>query len=114
MILLQEIKVQKSPITFSSRLFARTDLEPSPTRHNQLTERKLPIFLNMDHINERHFGQDEGHIGLRSDVEGRKAHTETLEHIRSASSVNMSPELFEKLYLSPQNAVRGDLRRVGL
>ncbi|KIV83634.1 hypothetical protein PV11_05640 [Exophiala sideris] len=58
----------------------------------------------MDSINEHHFGQDDRHVGL-------KAQTENLEHIRSVSSINMSPELFEKLYLSPQNAVRGDLRR---
>ncbi|OBT61445.1 hypothetical protein VE03_08949 [Pseudogymnoascus sp. 23342-1-I1] len=36
---------------------------------------------------------------------------ETLNKLRTASSVNMSPELFEKLYLSPQNMVRGDLRK---
>jgi hypothetical protein len=26
-------------------------------------------------------------------------------------SLSISPELFEKLYLSPQNAVKGDLRK---
>lgn len=36
---------------------------------------------------------------------------EALSKFRTASSVNMSPELFEKLYLSPQNAVKGELRK---
>ncbi|KAK2004399.1 GPR1/FUN34/YaaH-class plasma membrane protein [Colletotrichum falcatum] len=36
---------------------------------------------------------------------------ENLKMIKTAGSVNMSPELFEKLYLSPQNKVKGDLRK---
>jgi hypothetical protein len=38
-------------------------------------------------------------------------HSDALHHVRTAGSIVMSPELFEKLYLSPQNAVKGDLRR---
>ncbi|EGU73934.1 hypothetical protein FOPG_17832 [Fusarium oxysporum f. sp. conglutinans race 2 54008] len=38
-------------------------------------------------------------------------HHETLNHIRSAASISMSPELFEKLYLSPPNAVKGHRRQ---
>ncbi|KAF2789025.1 hypothetical protein K505DRAFT_215727, partial [Melanomma pulvis-pyrius CBS 109.77] len=34
-----------------------------------------------------------------------------LKKIRTAGSISISPELFEKLYLSPQNKVHGDLRR---
>ncbi len=34
-----------------------------------------------------------------------------LRRIRTAGSISISPELFEKIYLSPQNAVKGDLRR---
>lgn len=34
-----------------------------------------------------------------------------LRRIRTAGSISMSPEMFEKLYLSPQNAVKGDLRK---
>lgn len=34
-----------------------------------------------------------------------------LKKIRTAGSVSITPELFEKLYLSPQNRVHGDLRR---
>ncbi|KAL9098997.1 MAG: hypothetical protein Q9163_005441 [Psora crenata] len=35
---------------------------------------------------------------------------EDLNKIRTANSVTMSPELFEKIYLNPQNTVKGDLR----
>ena len=34
-----------------------------------------------------------------------------LRHIRTSSAVSISPELFEKFYLSPQNKVSGDLRK---
>lgn len=34
-----------------------------------------------------------------------------LRRIRTAGSISISPELFEKIYLSPQNKVSGDLRK---
>ncbi|KAH8797940.1 hypothetical protein F5884DRAFT_687550 [Xylogone sp. PMI_703] len=34
-----------------------------------------------------------------------------LNRIRTAGSISISPELFEKIYLSPQNIVKGDLRK---
>ncbi len=34
-----------------------------------------------------------------------------LRRIKTAGSISISPELFEKIYLSPQNNVKGDLRR---
>ncbi|KAK3678401.1 hypothetical protein LTR78_001698 [Recurvomyces mirabilis] len=34
-----------------------------------------------------------------------------LERIRTTGSLSISPELFEKIYLSPQNRVAGDLRK---
>jgi hypothetical protein len=33
-----------------------------------------------------------------------------LRRIRTAGSISISPELFEKIYLSPQNKVKGELR----
>ena len=36
---------------------------------------------------------------------------DALRRIRTAGSISISPELFEKIYLSPQNAVKGDLRK---
>ncbi|KAH8746352.1 hypothetical protein BGZ57DRAFT_192103 [Hyaloscypha finlandica] len=38
-------------------------------------------------------------------------HDTALRRIRTAGSISISPELFEKIYLSPQNAVKGDLRK---
>ncbi|KAK3077416.1 hypothetical protein LTS18_010315, partial [Coniosporium uncinatum] len=34
-----------------------------------------------------------------------------LKRIQTAGSISISPELFEKIYLSPQNQVKGDLRK---
>ena len=34
-----------------------------------------------------------------------------LSRIRTAQSVNISMDMFEKLYLAPQNKVKGDLRK---
>jgi hypothetical protein len=36
---------------------------------------------------------------------------DALKRMRTAGSISLSPELFEKLYLSPQNKVKGDLRK---
>lgn len=38
-------------------------------------------------------------------------HNDALKRIRTAGSISISPELFEKMYLSPQNQVKGDLRK---
>ncbi|KAK9453430.1 GPR1/FUN34/yaaH family-domain-containing protein [Dipodascopsis uninucleata] len=43
--------------------------------------------------------------------EGQYNSDELLSRIRSANSVTISPELFEKLYLSPQRRVKGHLRQ---
>ena len=37
---------------------------------------------------------------------------EALRRVRTAGSISISPELFEKMYLSPQNQVKGDLRKI--
>lgn len=36
---------------------------------------------------------------------------EALRKIRTTGSLSISPELFEKIYLSPQNKVAGELRK---
>ncbi|TKA22069.1 hypothetical protein B0A50_08449 [Salinomyces thailandicus] len=38
-------------------------------------------------------------------------HEHALRRIRTAGSLSISPELFEKMYLSPQNRVAGELRK---
>lgn len=49
--------------------------------------------------------------GVGKDSDYAEGHKETLSRFRSAQSISMTPELFEKLYLSPQNKVKGDLRK---
>ena len=36
---------------------------------------------------------------------------EHLNHIKTNGSISMSPEMFEKLYLAPEQKVKGELRR---
>lgn len=36
---------------------------------------------------------------------------DSLNRIRTAGSISIPPDLFEKLYLSPENRVKGDLRK---
>lgn len=53
----------------------------------------------------------DGSNGLKKeDIEG-ESHMDSLNRFRSAQSIQMSPELFEKLYLSPENRVKGELRK---
>ncbi|KAI8724146.1 hypothetical protein NCS52_00272300 [Fusarium sp. LHS14.1] len=44
-----------------------------------------------------------------NDLKG--GHLNAIESVRSAANITMSSELFEKLYLSPPNAVKGNLRQ---
>jgi hypothetical protein len=45
-------------------------------------------------------------------LDGEMDSDTALRRIRTAGSISISPELFEKIYLSPQNAVKGDLRKI--
>ena len=57
---------------------------------------------------EKDFSQNNGnayHLGENETSEN------ALRRIRTAGSISISPELFEKLYLSPENRVAGDLRK---
>lgn len=48
----------------------------------------------------------------RDELSREATREETLEHVKSAGLLTLSPELFEKLYLQPQTAVKGDLRKI--
>jgi len=52
-------------------------------------------------------GSTNGHTHLDSEMGSDAA----LKRIQTAGSISISPELFEKIYLSPQSAVKGDLRK---
>jgi hypothetical protein len=68
-----------------------------------------PARLNGGDPMEKDFsnGRTNGHYHLNDDMDNNAA----LKRIRTAASISISPELFEKIYLSPQNAVKGDLRK---
>jgi len=55
---------------------------------------------------EKDFSNDHYHMNDQN-----MDHDTALKRIRTAGSISISPELFEKIYLSPQNAVKGDLRK---
>ncbi|KAF1946872.1 hypothetical protein EJ02DRAFT_499716 [Clathrospora elynae] len=57
--------------------------------------------------NDGGYGNGYGHQHLEASHDSETA----LRQIRTAGSISISPELFEKLYLSPQNKVSGDLRK---
>jgi len=61
----------------------------------------------MSHSPKAEFEENNGnnHRLPSSDAE------ETLKRIRTMGSVNISAELFEKLYLTPENKVKGELRK---
>ncbi|RFU80164.1 gpr1 [Trichoderma arundinaceum] len=48
--------------------------------------------------------------GNRAAVDSDSDRLDALNRFRSAASISMTPELFEKLYLSPQSKVKGQLR----
>jgi hypothetical protein len=83
-------------------------------------------FSRMAHNNdlEKDFSQQNGKIFSPLRIEptltpsGYQAHLDhntdsdtALRQIRTAGSISISPELFEKLYLSPPNKVKGELRK---
>lgn len=51
----------------------------------------------------------------RQSSDNSKVHNEhrdeMLDRIQTAASISLSPELFEQLYLAPQNQVKGQLRQ---
>lgn len=68
-----------------------------PSLQNVSEESTRPNYLNNSPTSPYNLGRD-----VPSD--------EALNKIKSAHSVTISPELFEKIYLNPQNAVKGELR----
>jgi uncharacterized protein len=61
---------------------------------------------NHDEVNQK--GENNQSIYLDSKMSDHEA---MMQRVQTAGGVSMSPELFEKLYLSPQNVVKGDLRK---
>jgi hypothetical protein len=62
----------------------------------------------MAHPNDQNSTQD---FSSSSEALEKMSPSDALKHIQRTGSISMSPELFEKFYLSPQNKVSGDLRK---
>lgn len=45
------------------------------------------------------------------DLDKHEDQDTALKRIQTAGSISISPELFEKIYLSPENRIKGDLRK---
>lgn len=56
---------------------------------------------------EKDYGNGNANEHLNSNMDPNDA----LKRIQTAGSISISPELFEKIYLSPQNRVKGELRK---
>ena len=75
---------------------------------NTVDQHELP--LKKDFSNG--YGYGHGNMNNNNLTMGEEeSNGAALNRIRTAGSVSMSPELFEKLYLSPENRVKGDLRK---
>ncbi|KAI4186274.1 MAG: hypothetical protein LQ346_005723 [Caloplaca aetnensis] len=83
-------------------------------RHSSHDDTFNPIFPSLPNVSED--------SGPRNYMDARDAPSpflrktadtssdEALRQIRTANTISISPELFEKLYLTPQTKVKGDLR----
>jgi len=71
--------------------------------NNNLTAGDGPLEKDFSNSSNNHNGE----YHLDSDMDPGHA----LNRIRTTGSLSISPELFEKIYLSPQNRVAGDLRK---
>jgi len=83
-------------------------LSAGSTARNESTTR----MMDSQNALEKDFSQGNGngyngHSHLDASLDSGTA----LHQIRTAGSISISPELFEKLYLLPQNQVKGDLRK---
>lgn len=56
-------------------------------------------------------GYQNGYNSNGSHLHGDMEPNDALKRIQTAGSISISPELFEKIYLSPQNQVKGELRK---
>ncbi|KAI1335811.1 GPR1/FUN34/YaaH-class plasma membrane protein-like protein [Xylariaceae sp. FL0016] len=63
-----------------------------------------------DHKSTNGYGDGDEHIKHEHLSEGTHPDV-ALKRLRTAGSISLSPELFEKLYLAPQNKVKGELRK---
>ncbi|TID23762.1 putative gpr1 fun34-class plasma membrane protein [Venturia nashicola] len=56
-------------------------------------------------------GYQNGYNSNANHLHGDMEPNDALRRIQTSGSISISPELFEKIYLSPQNQVKGELRK---
>ncbi|KAL8944367.1 MAG: hypothetical protein Q9211_000601 [Gyalolechia sp. 1 TL-2023] len=85
----------------------RVQDEKKPPNHDDTFNTIFPSLHNVsEDSGPRNYVDAPSPIRLKADTSSDEA----LKHIRTANNISISPELFEKLYLTPQKAVKGDLR----
>ena len=84
----------------------RKESNVSATNNNDGFNPTFPSLQNVSEDSARPNYVD----SLPYQLNGDHSSEEALRKIRTANTVAISPELFEKIYLSPQNKVKGDLR----
>lgn len=80
---------------------SRTSLSSHSTLHLPFNSSFIPDALLSTMAEEK---------GTRSHADSDSDRLDALNRFRSAASISMTPELFEKLYLAPQSKVKGQLR----
>ena len=86
--------------------------QPNPSQHaTSTTNGPATSNGNGDYL-EKDFSNGYGHGNLNNNNLTMGANDgDALQRVRTAGSISIPPELFEKLYLSPENRVKGDLRK---
>ena len=105
------------PLTYISPAASQL-LRPSyPTATMSTMNDDRPLQNTVDHHEppmEKDFSNGYGHGNMNNNnltMGADDSNGAALNRIRTAGSISISPELFEKLYLSPENRVKGDLRK---
>ena len=80
--------------------------------------KSIILYSRQAHLNSTSFisftglGQMNEKVNAVNGLSREQTHESTMERIRSAGILTISPEVFEKLYLQPQVPVRGELRNI--
>jgi hypothetical protein len=76
-----------------------------------LSARLILVFQNRYTVMASNGTQNGVHDKDFEHLDSRMDEDTALRKIQTAGSISISPELFEKIYLSPQNQVKGDIRK---
>ena len=105
-----------SAVSSSTSILAPASSLCHPARMSTMNDDR-PLQNTTDHHDpplEKDFSNGYGHGNMNNNnmtMGSEESNGAALNRIRTAGSVSISPELFEKLYLSPENRVKGDLRK---